>query len=103
MEIFPNHTFQPAQLVRRDELAASLATLVEIAAARRPKELASWKQVRPKFADLPEMHLFYPPAALAVASGTMSIGEDARFNATRPVSGPDFVRAIKRIHEIAGR
>jgi tetratricopeptide (TPR) repeat protein len=103
MEIFPNHTFQPAQLVRRDELAASLATLVEIAAASRPQELTAWQQVRPKFADLPEAHLFYRPAALAVASGALALGDDARFNPTRPVSGPDFVRAIRRIQEIAGR
>jgi tetratricopeptide (TPR) repeat protein len=103
MEIFPNHTFQPAQPVRRDELAATLATLVELAAASRPKELASWQQVRPRFADLPEAHLFYPPAALTVASGALVIGDDARFNPTRPVSGADFVRAIRRIQEIAGR
>jgi tetratricopeptide (TPR) repeat protein len=103
MEILPNHTFQPGQPVRRDELAASLAVLVELAVADRPQELASWRAVRPAFADLPEAHLFYKPAALAVASGTMAIGEDGRFNATRPVTGADFVRAMKRIQQIAGR
>ena len=104
MEILPNHTFQPAQPVRRDELAASLAVLVELALTEdRAKQLVSWRAVRPRFADLPEVHLFYPPAALAVASGTMTIGEDARFNPTRPVSGADFVRAMRRIQQIAGR
>ncbi len=104
MEILPNHTFQPAQPVRRDEFAASLAVLVELALTTdRSKELVSWRAVRPRFADLPEVHLFYPPAALAVASGTMTIGEDARFNPTRPVSGADFVRAIRRIQQISGR
>ena len=104
MEILPNHTFLPAQPVRRDELAASLAVLVELALSTdRSKELVSWRAVRPRFADLPEVHLFYPPAALAVASGTMTIGDDARFNPTRPVSGADFVRAVRRIQQIAGR
>jgi hypothetical protein len=103
MEILPNHTFQPAQLVRRDELAATLAILVELAATGRPKEFASWQAVRPRFADVPEAHLFYRPAAIAVASGTMAIGDDTRFNPTRPVSGADFVRAIGRIQQIAGR
>jgi tetratricopeptide (TPR) repeat protein len=103
MEILPNHTFQPAQPVRRDELAASLAVLVELALTDRSKEFVSFRAVRPRFADLPEVHLFYPPAALAVASGTMTVGDDARFNPTRPVSGADFVRAIRRIQQIAGR
>jgi tetratricopeptide (TPR) repeat protein len=103
MEIQPNHTFQPAQAVRRDELAAMLAVLVELALTDRSKELLSLRAVRPRFADLPEVHLFYPPAALAVAARTMTIGEDARFNPTRPVSGADFVRAIARIQQIAGR
>jgi tetratricopeptide (TPR) repeat protein len=103
MEILPNHTFQPAQTVRRDELAESLAVLIDLALTDRSKELVSLRAVRPRFADLSESHLFYPPAALAVASGTMTIGEDARFYPTRPVSGSDFVRAIKRIQQIAGR
>ena len=78
--------------------------LVELALTTdRAKELVSWRAVRPRFADLPEVHLFYPPAALAVASGTMTVGEDARFNPTRPVSGADFVRAVRRIQQIAGR
>ena len=102
MEILPNHTFQPAQPVRRDELAASLSTLVELAAASQPKELASWQAVRPKLVDLPEAHLFYAPAALALAAGTMT-AEDGRFNPTRPVTGADFVRAIRRVQQIAGR
>ena len=102
MEILPNHTFQPAQPVRRDELAATLATLVELAAVGQPKELAAWHSVRPKLADLPEAHLFYTPAAFALASGTMT-AEDARFNPTRPVTGADFVRAIRRVQQIAGR
>jgi tetratricopeptide (TPR) repeat protein len=101
MEILPNHTFQPAQSVRRDEMAAILAALVELALNDRSKELVSLRAVRPRFADLSEVHLFYPPAALAVASGTMTIGEDARFNPTRPVTGADFVRAIRRIQQIA--
>jgi hypothetical protein len=103
MDILPNHTFQPAQPVRRQDLAATVAVLVELAVADRPKELASWREVRPRFADLPEVHLFYAPAALAVASGTMAAGEDGRFDPTRPVSGADFVRAIKRVQQIAGR
>jgi len=103
MEILPNHTFQPSQQVRRDELAASLAVLIELATAGRPKELAGFRAVRPRFTDLPDAHLFYAPAALAVAAGSLSASDDGRFQPTRPVSGADFVRAIKRVQQIAGR
>ena len=103
MEIQPNHTFQPAQAIRRDELTAILTVLIELAAAGKPRDLAEWKATRPKFVDLPEAHLFYSPAALAVASGVLPMPDDGRFQPTRLVTGAEFVRAITRIQQIAGK
>jgi tetratricopeptide (TPR) repeat protein len=102
MDVQPNHTFQPARPVRRDELAATLAVLVELAAASRPADLERWKSSRPPFADVPAGHLFYEPAALAVACGALA-ADDGQFQPARAATGAEFVRAIARIQSIAGR
>jgi tetratricopeptide (TPR) repeat protein len=103
MDVLPNHTFLPAQPMRRDELAASLAALVDLAAAGRPADLDRWKTSRPSFTDVPDGHLFYPAVALAVACGALSASDDGRFQPARPVTGAEFVRAVTRVQAIAGR
>lgn len=102
MEIFPNHTFQPATLVRRGDLARIVVHLLEINPLRR-MDVMRWQALRPRFADLPESNLFYAAAALAVSSGAMSARPGDRFMATDPATGPDLVSAIERIERISGR
>jgi tetratricopeptide (TPR) repeat protein len=102
MEVFPNHTFQPAGTVRRSELAQIASDLLALAAVDRPTDLARWKAARPRFADVPSTHASYAAVALAVASGTMTSEAD-RFVPDRPVSGPELVAAIGRLQQIASK
>jgi hypothetical protein len=102
MEVFPNHTFQPAGAVRRSELAQIASDLLALAAVDRPADLARWKAARPRFADLPGTHSSYAAVALAVASGTMASEAD-RFVPDRPVSGPELVAAVARLQQIASK
>ncbi len=102
MEIFPNHTFQPAGLVRRGDLARIAFELLALAAADRPEDLAAWSASMPRFSDLPSSHLVYRAAATAVGAGVMA-GEDGRFAPTRPATGSDVLEAVARINEIANR
>jgi hypothetical protein len=102
MEIQPNHLFEPAAQVRRGDLARIVSQLLAII-PQRQMDLARWRQARPRFADVPATHVFYPAAALAVSAGAMNPDAGTRFDPTRPASGPDLVAAITRVEEIAGR
>ena len=101
MEISPNHTFQPAAIVRRGDLARVVGQLVGLAAGTRP-ELATWRAARPTFVDVPRSNLFYAPAALAVAAGAMA-AEGDRFLPLRPATGAEALAAAARVEQIARR
>jgi len=101
MTVFPNHTFQPAAVVRRADLASTMAELVRIAASRRPADLARWQAAQPRFADLPASNLFYASSALAAAAGVMSPDAAGRFNPTQPATGADLEHAVRRIAAMA--
>jgi tetratricopeptide (TPR) repeat protein len=103
MEISPNHTFQPAALVRRDHLAQIVGELLALAATSRPAEFEKWKAARPKFADIGVSHAFYRAAALAVSAGAMTAHSGERFAPTRPATGQEVMAALTRIEQIAGR
>lgn len=99
MDVFPNHTFQPAGGVRRSDLADIVSRVLTMIAGERPIDLARWKAARPQFSDLTAGST-YTAAALAVASGAMAADGD-RFGASRPASGADLVAAITRLQQIA--
>lgn len=102
MDISPNHTFQPAAIVRRDHLAQIVSQLVPLAVASRPADLAKWRAARPKFADLSTSNVYYGAAALAVSVGAMTAADD-RFQPTRPATGQEVVAAIARIGQLTSR
>jgi hypothetical protein len=102
MEVFPNHTFQPAATVRRADLAQAVAALLTLAAAGRPDQAARWEGARPAFSDLGPANLLYPAAAVSVAAGAMTAG-GGQFAPTRAATGADTLAAIARIEELAGR
>ncbi len=102
MDVLANHTFEPMTVVRRADLARTVAALVALALAAKPDQLSRWQGARPAFADLATSSLFYRPAALAVTAGAMTAG-GGRFEPTRAASGADVLAAIARIEELAGR
>jgi tetratricopeptide (TPR) repeat protein len=100
IEPFDNHTFQPRMVVTRGDLAAAVSRLVTLAAATRP-DLRTRTADRPRIADMPETHLSYPAAAVAVASGVMPLVDGGRFDVARPVQGAEAVEVVARIQAIA--
>jgi hypothetical protein len=103
MTVFPNHTFQPATVVRRGDLAATMAALVQLVGAGRAAELAKWRAARPRFGDLPPTNVFYAAAALSTAAGVMTADAAGRFEPTRPATGAELAQAVRRIDTLAGR
>jgi tetratricopeptide (TPR) repeat protein len=97
MEVFPNHTFQPGQVVRRGDLAEVVSRTLDRAAARQPALAERWRGTPPAFADLPTTHVFYPAAARAVSAGVMSPDPGPAFVPSRVVAGPEAMATIDRL------
>jgi tetratricopeptide (TPR) repeat protein len=101
MNVYANHTFQPAAPVRRNDLAEIFARLLAIAGERRPAELAAWRAVRPRFPDLPATNVYYRAAAVVVSAGVMSVDGEGRFRATQPATGADLTKAVARLDQMS--
>ena len=103
MEVYPNHTFQPNAIVRRDDLAQAASTALALLAASNPKVAASIRNARGRFPDVPQGHLSYQAASVAVESGVMTATADGTFQLSRPVSGAEALAAIAKLEELSGR
>jgi tetratricopeptide (TPR) repeat protein len=100
MEVYPNHTFQPAAQVRRGDFAETLARAIEVVAARHTDDGRKWREAQPPFQDLGPGHPSYPAAALAVAAGTLAALEGETFQPSRPVTGAEAASAIERLRAL---
>jgi tetratricopeptide (TPR) repeat protein len=103
MEVYPNHTFQPSAIVRRDDLAQAASKALALLAASAPKVAASIRNARGRFPDVPQGHLSYQAASVAVESGVMTATGDGTFQLSRPVSGAEALAAIAKLEELSGR
>jgi Tfp pilus assembly protein PilF len=102
MDVYANHTFQPAGIVRRADLAAAVAKLAALATENKPAQFTAWQSARPTFADVAPANLFYRSAALAVSTGAMSAPAD-KFDPTRAATGAEVLAALGRIEQLSGR
>ena len=84
MDVYPNHTFQPAARCCASDLARVVSQLLTIIAAQRSTDLAKWRAARPVFPDLPASNVYYGSAALAVSAGAMSALDDNGSRRGRP-------------------
>lgn len=103
MEVYPNHTFQPDDIVRRGDLALAASRVLELIAGKNPQLDAAWRNARGKFPDLGPRHLSYPAASVAVAAGVMSPLPDGTFQLTEPVTGDEAVAAVTKLQELGGQ
>jgi len=101
MEVYPNHTFQPAELVRRSDLAETSSRVLSLIAAEKPALANAWRNGKRDFADVPPAHLSYAAASMAVGAGVMQPLPDGSFQLARPVTGAEAVAAVKRLEELA--
>jgi len=101
MEVYPNHTFQPAAVVRRGELADAASRILSIIANEKPALASSWRAAKRQFSDVPPAHLSYSAASLTVEAGVMQPLADGSFQLSRPVTGAEAVAAVKKLEELA--
>ncbi len=100
MEVYPNHTFGPNTVVRRADLAEAASRALAIVALNNPKLAALIRSARGRFPDVPEGHLSYRAASVAVASGVMTPAADGTFQLSDPVSGAEALAAIAKLEEL---
>jgi tetratricopeptide (TPR) repeat protein len=103
MEVYPNHTFQPNAIVRRDDLAQAASKALALIANANPKVAASIRNARGRFPDVPQGHLSYQAVSVVVESGVMTATSDGTFQLSRPVSGAEALAAIAKLEELSGR
>lgn len=99
MDVFPNHTFQPAATVKRSTLAEVVSRLLTLMSAEQGTDLSRWKAVAPPFTDVAKGSSGYAAAAMAVASGAMTAPAN-RFAASEPATGRDLVGAMTRLQQL---
>lgn len=99
MEPLPNHSFQPTAIVRRGDLADAVSRVLGLIAAEKPKLAASWRNARRRFPDLPPGHLSHPAASVAVEAGVMTAMADGGFQLSRPVTGAEVVKAVRKLRD----
>ena len=110
-DIVPDAYMVHARIAVKVKADAIERLVVSVFALQDPKKAAggssriaarAWESARMKFSDLSAGHLAYPAASIAVAAGVMTLGPEASFQPTRPISGEEAAAAIGRIESLAG-
>jgi Flp pilus assembly protein TadD len=92
--VYANHTFQPAALVRRGDLARAVARVLDI---------LHWKQGPPvTIADMTPSHLYYDAAVRAVGAGLMDLTPEGAFNPSERVSGREAAEVVDALSHLVG-
>jgi hypothetical protein len=94
LDVYPNHTFQPAAVVRRGDLAAAVQRVLDL--AKHPATTLA------KPSDMSSTNLFRYPAARVVGAGLMDLTEAGAFEAWRPVSGQEAVDVVEGLIRLVG-
>ncbi len=102
MEVFPNHTFQPATTVRRADLARVVALLHVRAQAVDPAAAAAWRGRAVEITDVAPGNNVREAADLAVEAGIIALDPGGAFSPTRAVSGPEALAAVDRLAALTG-
>jgi tetratricopeptide (TPR) repeat protein len=95
MDVYPNHTFQPAGLVRRGELAV---------VAARVLDLVGWgKSTATPPRDMSPSHLQYNSALRVLAAGVMQSSPAGAFEPWRIVTGAEAKSVVEAVARLAAQ
>lgn len=94
INVYPNHTFQPAATVRRGDLARAVKRILDL--------LGYPATPTPALADMSTTNVYYPGAARAVAAGLMDLTPEGAFQAWRPVAGSEAASVLDALTRLVG-
>jgi len=101
IEVLPNHTFQPAAVVHRADLARIVVAVLTEQAAARGRPLDTAGSAARVFADVPRDHAARRVAAVVVAAGIMTVDAGNRFQPEAAVSGNELMATIGRLEALS--
>ncbi len=90
LDVFPNHTFQPQDFVRRSELANALAASINALSPDQANDSATTPVIR----DVSPENLNYRSVSMCISLGLLPIDDDGRFEPLRLVTGTEAVAAV---------
>ena len=94
LDVYSNHTFQPAAIVRRGDLATAVQRVLDLA------KTPATNLANPT--DMSQSNLSRYPAARVVGAGLMDLTEAGAFEAWRPVSGQEAVDVLEGLVRLVG-
>ncbi|HEV7500878.1 MAG TPA: tetratricopeptide repeat protein, partial [Vicinamibacteria bacterium] len=94
LDVYSNHTFQPAAIVRRGDLAEAVARVLDLAKA------PAATPANPT--DMTASNLSRYAAARVVGAGLMDLTEAGAFEAWRPVTGQEAVDVLEGLVRVVG-
>lgn len=97
MDLFPNRTFQPSQPITKLELAKAASRLLEILEAGNSIHVTYTDATIP---DIPAGNVYFAVVSKPVEAGVISLDNDGRFNAHRPVAGSELISMIKHFQAL---
>jgi tetratricopeptide (TPR) repeat protein len=100
MEAYPNHTFQPDEIVRRSDFARVVGQMLDLIAQRQPAVARQWQAGRREIPDVNAAHLSYEAVSASVSSGVLPLFDDGTFQLSRPVTGAEAVAAVERLEKL---
>ena len=94
LDVYPNHTFQPAATVRRGDLARAVGRVLD---------LVAWPaSAGPLPTDMAGTHLYYDRVIRAVGAGLMDLTPNGAFEPWRPVSGREALDVVEALARLVG-
>ena len=94
LDVYPNHTFQPAATVRRGDLARAVGRVLDL--------LAWPASAGPAPNDMASTHLYYDRVVRAVGAGLLDLTPNGAFEPWRPVSGREALDAVEALARLVG-
>jgi tetratricopeptide (TPR) repeat protein len=95
MDLYPNHTFQPAGVVRRGELAATAARVLD---------LVGWgRSSGPPPKDMSPSHLQYNAVLRVVGAGVMQNAASGAFEPWRIVTGAEAKAVVEALARLSAQ
>lgn len=94
ISVYPNHTFQPAAMIRRGDLARAVARVLDVLKWRAGPAVT--------ISDMTPSHLYYDAAVRAVGAGLMGLSPEGAFNPSERVSGREAAEVIDALSRLVG-
>ncbi|MBD3413597.1 MAG: tetratricopeptide repeat protein [Candidatus Aminicenantes bacterium] len=97
LDIYPNHTFKPKNIVTRAQLAEIIFRLIN---HLKQNGYSLIQQIPPQSIQLPDVspnNFYYRPIIMALSYGILNTSMGGNFNPENPVSGQDALKAVNTL------